>query len=479
MTTASYFWHDYETFGANPRLDRPAQFAGIRTDAAFEPIGDPVDFYCQPIEDLLPQPEACLITGITPQIAAERGLPEPEFIQRVLAELGAPKTCAVGYNSLRFDDEVTRHTAWRNFHDPYAREWQQGCSRWDLIDTVRMTYALRPDGINWPQRADGKPSFRLEDLAKANGLLHEQAHDALSDVRATIGLAKLIRGAQPKLFDWAITHRDKQSAWAQLDLERRTPVLHVSEKFPAELGCLSLIMPLLRHPTNKNAVICYDLRHDPGEMLALPAEDIHERLFTPSADLPEGVQRAALKAVHANKCPVLAPVKTLNDEQAARLQLDLDLCRRHWKQIDEQLESLLPKIAEVFSLGEFADQADPEQDLYGGFVSDGDRKLCEQILALEPWAIEGFEPAFADRRLDELWFRYRARHFPETLNQAERDEWQNWRAKRLGFAPDGGLAMDDYQALLQALKPQLKAPEQQQIINALEDWGARLAKYLD
>ena len=204
--TASYFWHDYETFGANPRLDRPAQFAGIRTDTNFEAIGEPVDFYCEPIEDLLPQPEACLITGITPQIAQERGLPEPEFIKRVLAELGAPKTCAVGYNSLRFDDEVTRHAAWRNFHDPYAREWQQGCSRWDLIDTVRMTYALRPDGINWPQRADGKPSFRLEDLAKANGLLHEQAHDALSDVRATIALAKLIRSAQPKLFDWAINH---------------------------------------------------------------------------------------------------------------------------------------------------------------------------------------------------------------------------------------------------------------------------------
>ena len=196
--SGTFLWHDYESFGASPRLDRPAQFAAIRTDAELREIGQPVDLYCRPALDVLPQPDACRITGITPQMAEERGLDEPDFIAAVLGHLGAPGTCGVGYNSFRFDDELTRHTAWRNFHDPYAREWQNGCSRWDLIDTVRMTYALRPDGIEWPRREDGHPSFRLEHLAAANGLEQEKAHDAVSDVRATIALARLVRDRQPR-----------------------------------------------------------------------------------------------------------------------------------------------------------------------------------------------------------------------------------------------------------------------------------------
>ena len=201
MATTLY-WHDYETFGVDARRDRPAQFAGLRTDEELNEIGEPLNIYCKPALDVLPHPEACLITGITPQLADARGVLEPEFIARIHAEFAQPGTCGVGYNSLRFDDEVTRHTLYRNFYDPYAREWQNGNSRWDLIDLVRMTYALRPEGIEWPLKDDGKPSFRLENLATANNIGHESAHDALSDVRATIGVARLIRNRQPRLYDW-------------------------------------------------------------------------------------------------------------------------------------------------------------------------------------------------------------------------------------------------------------------------------------
>lgn len=209
MSTPTYFWHDYETFGADPRRDKPAQFAGIRTDMDFNIVGEPVVLYCQPPADMLGHPEATLITGITPQVALERGVPEPEFIETIVAEMAVPSTCSVGYNSLAFDDEVTRHTLWRNFFDPYAREWQNGCSRWDIINMVRLAYALRPDGIEWPKREDGTPSFKLEHLATANNLVQERAHDALSDVHATIGLARLIRDKQPKLFDYVVHNRDK------------------------------------------------------------------------------------------------------------------------------------------------------------------------------------------------------------------------------------------------------------------------------
>lgn len=471
MAQRSYLWHDYESFGANPRLDRPAQFAGIRTDLELNVVEEAVIEYCQPCHDVLPQPEACLITGITPQIAQARGWPEPEFIRRVLAELGRPGTCGVGYNSLRFDDELTRHTAWRNFFDPYAREWQNDCSRWDIIDMVRLCYALRPEGIEWPRREDGAPSFRLEELARANGLKQERAHDALSDVEATIALARLIRERQPKLYQFVVAHRDKASARGLLNLQSYEPVVHVSSRFPAEYGCLSLVMPIVAHPVNKNAVLVYDLRQDPESWLDLSPEDLYERIFTPRADLPEDVERVGIKAVHVNRCPVLAPVKTLDAAQAERLQLDLDRCRAHWKAVQGQIEAVRETLTAVFRLGEFEAHSDPEQDLYGGFVSDADRRLCDQVRSLGAEDFVGLELPFADKRLHELLFRYRARHYPESLNEAERDEWARTKSRRIEFAADGGLDLPSYFALLDAARV---SPEQQPIIEALRAWGRQV-----
>lgn len=478
--TQTLYWHDYETFGTDSRIDRPAQFAGLRTDPDLETVGEPLVLYCRPTDDYLPHPEACLITGITPQEALERGVPEPEFIERVLAELGAPGTCGVGYNSLRFDDEVTRHTAWRNFFDPYAREWRDGCSRWDIIDMVRLAHALRPEGIEWPRRDDGAPSFRLEHLAAANALNQERAHDALSDVRATLDLARLVRERQPKLYDYVFEHRDKQSARDMLDLRGYKPVLHVSEKFPAELGCLSLIMPIAPHPVNGNAVLTYDLRHDPADLLRLTPEDVHERLFTPADDLPEEVDRIPLKSVHVNKCPVLVPVETLSEERARALRLDLDLCRRHWKALHDDIETVAAKAQAVFALGKFEPHGDPEQDLYAGFVSDEDRRLCDRVRGAQAAELADNPPPFEDARLKELLFRYRARHHPETLKDDERAAWAEWRERRLRFAPDGGLNLDDYGLLLDHLgqSETAREPDQRRILEALAEWGQRLAASL-
>ncbi len=303
----TFFWHDYETFGADPRRDRPAQFAGIRTDADLNEIGEPVMIYCRPAPDYLPDPESCLLTGITPQLCLERGLPEHEFAARIEAELARPGTIGVGYNTIRFDDEITRFMFWRNLIDPYAREWQNECGRWDLLDVVRLTYALRPDGIEWPRKEDGSPSLKLEHLSRANGLVHEAAHDALSDVRATIALARLIRERQPRLFEFALGLRRKDRVAAELRLpataDTARPFLHVSGMFPADRGCLGILWPLASHPTNRNELIAWDLAHDPSELAGLDAARIRERLFTRTADLPEGVARLPVKSVHLNKSP--------------------------------------------------------------------------------------------------------------------------------------------------------------------------------
>ena len=257
----SLFWHDYETWGASPALDRPAQFAGVRTNLELEIIDDPVNIMCRPSDDFLPHPEACLITGLTPQQALSEGLSERDFVAKVYEQLAEPGTCGVGYNSIRFDDEVTRYTLWRNFYDPYEREYKNGNSRWDIIDMVRLTYALRPDGLEWPT-IDGVPSFKLENIAAANHFEHEHAHDALSDVYATIALAKRIKTLQPKLFDYLFALRDKREAASHIDIANSTPLVHVSSMFPAARGCIALIVPLAPHPTT---------RRKPGNCFIIPA----------------------------------------------------------------------------------------------------------------------------------------------------------------------------------------------------------------
>ncbi|MES1936134.1 exodeoxyribonuclease I [Salinisphaera hydrothermalis] len=475
MAEPTFFWHDYETFGADPKRDKPAQFAGIRTDADFNVIGEPIVLYCQPPRDMLGHPEATLITGITPQYALEHGVPEPEFIETIVAEMAKPGTCSVGYNSLQFDDEVTRHTLWRNFFDPYAREWQNGCSRWDIINMVRLTYALRPEGIAWPTREDGAPSFRLDQLAPANNLAQDRAHDALSDVHATIGLAKLIRDKQPRLYDYVINNRDKHSARKLLDMDTRKPALHVSSKFSAENGCLSPVMPIAQHPSNKNCIIVYDLRVDPAPLLELAPDEIYERIFTPTEDLPDDTPRIALKGVHLNKCPVLAPFEMMRENEAARLHLDINQCRRNWKAIHDQLTEVEAKATAVFDARVFDAESDAEAALYDGFISDSDRKLAESVRATAPAELADGAIVFSDNRLNELLFRYRARHFPDSLADAERDDWNNWVAKRLEFAPDGGLTLDEYDEVVAALMERVQGdPARLQLLLDLKAWGDKL-----
>lgn len=426
----TFFWHDYETFGAQPRYDRPAQFAGIRTDDQLNEIGEPVMWYCQPANDYLPDPQSCLITGITPQRALEEGLPEHEFAALIEAELAQAGTVGVGYNTIRFDDEITRFMFWRNLIDPYAREWQNGCGRWDLLDVVRMVYALRPDGIHWPQKEDGSPSFKLEDLARANGLLHEQAHDALSDVRATIALARLIRDKQPRLFDFAFGLHKKDGALREMGLpatqEHARPFLHVTGMISPARGCLAVMWPLATHPTNKNEVICWDLAQDPSELAGISIEDLRLRLFTRQAELPEGVTRLPIKSIHVNKSPmVVGSLKTLSPAMAEKWGVNMEQCLQ-FAAIARDLPDMSAQWKAVFTR-EAGEPLDADQDLYGGFVGNEDRRRLERVKHLSPQDLALDRTGFDDPRLTELVWRYRARNFPMTLNAAEQQRWEQHR----------------------------------------------------
>ena len=478
MTTHTFLWHDYETFGAQPRRDRPAQFAAIRTDAALNEIGDPIMLYCAPAPDFLPDPQSCLITGITPQQCLEWGVPEHQFAATVETAFSQPGTIGVGYNTIRFDDEITRHLFWRNLIDPYAREWQNNCGRWDLLDVVRMTYSLRPEGIEWPKHDDGRPSFKLEHLAQANGLVHEAAHDALSDVRATIALAKLIRDKQPRLFDFCLGmhKKDKVAAEIGLHLEpaARQPFLHVSGMFPAERGCIALVWPLGTHPTNKNEILVWDCSHDPAQLFELDAETIRLRMFTRSADLPEGVTRLPVKSIHLNKSPMLVSnLKTLSAPMATRWGLDLAQALQH-AQTAAQGPDMRAIWEQVYQRPAANSETDVDEDLYGGFISNDDKRKLESLRGEKPERLATARPTFQDDRLEELFFRYRARNFPATLSETEAARWEQHRADRLFDGAGNARTIEQLFAEIDALSEH--ADERaEDILGALYDYAEQIA----
>ncbi|TAL72400.1 MAG: exodeoxyribonuclease I [Rhodanobacter sp.] len=471
----TFFWHDYETFGADPRRDRPVQFAGIRTTTELEMVGNPVMVFAQPPRDCLPQPEACLITGITPQQAAREGVCEADFAAQVHAALAEPGTCGVGYNSLRFDDEVTRQLLYRNFFEPYGREWENGNSRWDLIDLVRMCEALRPEGIHWPLRDDGSPSFKLEHLARANHLQQEHAHDALSDVHALIDLARLLRTRQPRLWDWHYALRRKQRVFGLIDVAQMTPLVHVSSRYPASRHCLTLIAPIAMHPARPGEIIVCDLASDPRAWLDLDEDDIADRVFTARADLPEDIERVPLRTLRANRSPAIAPLSALKGADLARLQLDPERCLAH-RDVLAATDGLAAKVARVFAhAASIPPAADAELALYDGFLPDADKRLLRDVRSTPPSELASRVFPFRDHRYAELLFRYRARNWPETLNATDDARWKTFRRNRLTRAtPLTTLTFDDYFATLAALRADPVRADKLAILDQLQAWGETL-----
>ena len=473
----TFLWHDYETFGTHPALDRPAQFAALRTDADLEILSDPMDWFCALANDVLPHPGACLVTGITPQEAQRKGVREAEFARLVHHEMMEPGTCAAGYNSLRFDDEFTRNLFYRNLRDPYEREYRNGNSRWDLIDLARMCYALRPEGITWPEHESGNPSFRLEDLTAANSISHSGAHDALADVRATLDLARLLKSRQPRLFEWALSMRDQKAVIGMLDPLAPEPLLHTSARIPATRGCTSLFLVLARMPDRPKSVIAFDLMADPAPLMDEPADTISDLVFTPAADMPEGIERLPLKAIHSNKVPMVAPEATLRGVDTDRIGLNPERCHAHAERLNAHLEDIRYKVMEVFTRPPDPEDADPDVMIYSGdFFSNEDRALMNRVIATPPAQLAAEQWPFRDPRLVTMLFRFRARNFPETLNAEEARQWDIDRCERLRQPPlHGAPSLQDLREELHRLREEANpASPGIGILDQLEQWYRQL-----
>ncbi|MDD4526911.1 MAG: exodeoxyribonuclease I [Candidatus Margulisbacteria bacterium] len=429
--TQTFLFYDLETYGLHPQVDRITQFACVRTNEDLVPIGEPLVLFCKLTEDYLPEIEASLVHGITPKFVMENGISEYEFAKKIHKEFSIPNTCVVGYNNIRFDDEFIRNLFYRNFFDPYYREWANGNSRWDIIDLIRLVHDLRPEGINWVINEDNKPSFRLEELTVANNLEHADAHDALSDVYATIALLKLIKEMQPKTFSFFYANRFKQEI---LKLVYRSPediFVHTSNMFTSVNGCTTLMTPLMRHPKNNNCVLAYDLRYSPNELINSSTIDIEKRLFT--RDLANE-QRIHVKGVHINKCPIVAPIDVVDEASLKRLNIDIVTCKDNLKLIEKNKEAIKEKLTIIYEkeIDINVSEIDPERQIYsGGFFDDKDKQMLAQIHSTKPEKLLNLKNKFLDKRISELLWRFVARNFPEVLSKEDSIKWKKFCEDRL------------------------------------------------
>ncbi|MFW5688287.1 MAG: exodeoxyribonuclease I [Spirochaetota bacterium] len=468
-------WYDLETFGRHPQWDRIAQFACVRTNDRFEEIEEPTVVYCRLTPDYVPDPDACLVTGITPQLVQERGVTEREFAATVHDQMIRPSTCTVGYNNLRFDDEFIRALFYRCFYDPYRREYAENNSRWDILDLMRMCHDLRPDGIEWVRDERGVPVFKLEELSRANDLEHEQAHDALSDVRATIALAELVHRVNRKLFRYYFTLRKKDEVRRKLNLQQMEPVLHTSGMFSSERGCTSIVLPLSVSPENPNEIITYDLRRDPSDWLDASVEEIRRRVFTRTSELGED-ERIPLKGIHINRSPAVAPLTTMDAERADALGLDVERCLEHARMIRERT-GIVQRIRNVYAERPRRGYTDPDLQIYSGdFFPDEDRVEFEEIRSMSPEDLKTNPPRLYDRRAPEMLWRYVARNYPESLTDEEAEKWKSFCASRiLTPEPQGAIDIGTFMRDVQNRLSRVDTPAREKVIlKSMLEYGREL-----
>ena len=459
----TFFFYDLETSGLNPRQDRIMQFAGQRTNMNLEPIGEPYDLLVTLNDDTLPSPDALMVTGITPQKTVEEGYAEAQFAQMLGEEIFTPETIAVGFNNIRFDDEFIRHLLWRNFHDPYEWSWKDGRSRWDLLDVVRLTRALRPEGINWPLDAKGEPSNRLELITSANGIAHENAHDALADVTALIVVTKLIKQKQPQLYDYLLKMRDKKVVQQLVNVDDKKPFVYASGRYNKEFAKTTVAFPLT---TSRNGgVVVYDLRYDPTPFVGLSVEELSAKIFASWEERQaEDFVKLPVKELQYNRCPAVAPLGVLEQGDGwQKISLDLKTVQKH-QNILLNHPDFAEKLRTIFeNKPAFKKLPDPEAQLYDGFLSDRDRIRVEAVRNANERELADFHPEFQDERLAPLLLHYKARNFPRSLSEDDLAQWETWRAQHLQAQLPG------FMVSLQRLAP-TATDEQQFILQELQLW---------
>ena len=474
----TFYFYDLETSGINPRAQRIMQFAGQRTDENFNPIGEPQNWLVKLTDEILPDPDAVLITGITPQKTLEEGYTEAEFLKLFTEEVLQPDTVITGFNTIRFDDEFMRATLWRNFYDPYEWQWQDGRSRWDLMDVVRFVRALRPDGIEWPVDTNGQPTNRLELLTKVNKLNHENAHDALSDVHATIAVAKLLKEKQPKIFEYLLSVRDKKKVAEVIGAEDPHPFVYCSGRYSNKWQKTTAVLPIGSGP--HGSVLVYDLRQDPLELAKLTDTELKARVF--SRD-PE-TEIIVVKSMKTNNCPALAPLGVLDAQSQERLGLSAQTIEKNYNQF-RSISGFAERLAQLFEQSDeekrskYSKESDPDFRIYDGFVGDQDKTKMRIVRAADQNSLADINLDFADERLEGLLPRYKARNYAKSLTASERESWELYRASRITNGCNGQLSLSQFASRLSELAGQRSSETDQYLLQELQLYAESIAPIPD
>lgn len=466
----TFYFYDLETSGFNPREARIMQFGGQRTDMNLKPVGEPHNYYIKLSPDILPDPGAVLVTGITPQLTQAKGVSEAEFLKLFFGEIVQPDTIFLGFNNIRFDDEFMRFLMYRNFYDAYAWHWKNGNSRWDLLDASRMTRALRPEGIKWPLNTEGIQTNQLGLLASVNKLEHSKAHDALSDVLVTINLARLIKSKQPKLFEFLLKMRKKDEVAKLVNSDES--LIYTSGKYPSRYEKTTIVSVMAKHP-ERAGVLVYDLRHDPRQFADMRPEDLAS-IWRRPIDEEEIV--LPVKPLQFNRCPAIAPLNVLDKTAIKRLQLDMNQIEKNLTQLKSMKDwpkQLLAALDIINNTQQtrLVEEAPVDNKLYDGFLSDYDQVISQQIRQAKPAELLNLGERCRDERLKSLLPLYKARNFSETLSDEEKNTWTQYCQDRLLQSN----RLDNYFTQIQELKAQKGLTKTgQNILRELEDYGKSL-----
>jgi exodeoxyribonuclease-1 len=430
----SFFFYDLETSGISPRDARIMQFAGQRTDMDMQPIGEPFNIMIKLTPDILPDPDAIMVTGITPQDTVRDGITEAEFIKIFQDEISTPGTIFLGYNTVRFDDEFMRCLLYRNFAHPYEWQFKDGRGKWDLLDLARMTRAIRPEGIEWPFLPDGKPTVRLEYMTRVNNLDHQNAHDALSDVNASIAVAKLIKDKQPDLYNYLYNLREKRAV--KVLVEGSQPFIYTSGKYSNDFLKTTVVSFVAKHP-HKDCAVVFDLRQDPTEFLKMAPHELVER-WKWVKDRESAPARLPAKTVKYNRCPAISKIGAIKDPAVQEsLGIDMEVIAANLKKLKsnpdfaKNIISALEMMDKQQQTQWVVDENDVDCQLYDGFLNDHDCRLLPVIRAAAPEELIGFADKVQDKRLKALLPLYKARNYPKSLSSEERETWDEFCRTRI------------------------------------------------
>lgn len=416
----SFVFYDTETTGTHTAFDQILQFAAIHTDEELNEI-ERFEIRCRLLPHIVPSPAAMRVTGVKVSQLTDRTLPTHyEMMCRIRQKLleWTPSTF-LGYNTIKFDENLLRQAFYKTLHPLYLTN-SSGNSRTDIMRIAQAASVYAPGALVIPNSTDGKPIFKLDRLAPANGFAHENAHEALADVEATLHIARLISERSPDV--WSSFMRFSTKA-AVADYVSNEQTFCLTEFYYGDAYSW-LVSPLGVNSTNSSEIYVFNLGVDPGSLSSLSNTELLARLDTSPKPVRTVRANAAPMIFSLEDAPSTASGKSLSQEELARrvnvLESDLELRKRLTAAYEQTKQ-------------EWATSAHVEEQIYSGFYQWADQERLEAFHTLEWEERKELLEEFEDQRLKILGRRLIHAERPEIIDPVRRLELDRDIAKRIAY----------------------------------------------